>query len=299
MKRKDIRVRDPYILFDNGCYYMYATSPNRNLICYVSYDLENWEEGNTVFELSADSWADRDLWAPEVHLYKGRFYMFLSLLGKNGLRGTQIFVADTPKGPFLPITDRAVTPLGQSCIDGTLYVDSDGTPYIFYSHDWPDNFVKEKDAYVGEICVARLSDDLTAIVGEPWVVYGSDESPISSATPHHLFFNGENTVRYGSDAPFVQKLSDGQLLLTWSPYLNDNYVVLGVISKSGDVKGPWTHLAEPIYDKNGGHAMFFNNAEGKQCMCIHAPEQWPLERACIFEVGEADGSIRIIKEIGF
>ncbi|MBP3370557.1 MAG: family 43 glycosylhydrolase [Clostridia bacterium] len=295
LKREDIRVRDPYIVVHEDTYYMYATTGERTMSYYYSKDLENWEEGGAAFEIPEDFWAYKDVWASEVHKYKDRFYLFVSLLGKNGLRGTQIAVCDTPRGPFVPLLNRAVTPIDQSCIDGTFYL-YEGKPYILYSHDWPDNYVEEKQAYVGEICAAELSDDLMTIVGEPWLIFDSDESPISFATPHHIEYEGRRTKRYGSDAPFMQKLSDGRLLLTWSPYLNGNYVVLSVISDSGDIRGPWRHVEKPLYDNNGGHAMFFCDLDGKLCMTIHQPEKHMLERAHIFEVGERDGEFVIFKE---
>ena len=298
LKRSEIRVRDPYMVLEGGRYYLYATTGETTMSYYTSEDMENWEFGGTAFEIPTDFWAYKDVWASEVHTYKGRFYLFVSLLGKNGLRGTQIAVADTPAGPFLPLTDRAVTPLEQSCIDGTLYV-QDGVPYVVYSHDWPDNFVEEKGAYVGELWAAQLSDDLTMIVGEPCRLFASDESPISKETPdRHSEYEGKRIVRYGSDAPFVQKLSNGALLLTWSPYLDGNYVVLSVLSRTGSLRGPWEHLSTPLFDQNGGHAMFFRNKEDKLCMCLHAPEHPPLERAHVFEVAEEGGTLVVKNEIG-
>lgn len=288
MKREDIRIRDPYITVYEDKYYMYATSGETTLMCYTSSDLEEWEPIGNVFEIPENFWAYKDVWAAEVHRYKDKFYLLVSLLGRNGLRGTQIAVCDTPVGPFVPIADHAATPENESCIDGTLYV-QDGTPYIVYSHDWPDCYCAERNAYIGEICAAQLSDDLTSIVGEPWRLFASDEAPISAAAPHEIFWENKETIRYGSDAPFIQRLTSGALQLTWSPYLNDNYVVLGVISESGDIKGPWRHLEEPLFDKNGGHAMFFDDLNGRKCICLHAPEKDGLERANIFEVTEKNG----------
>jgi hypothetical protein len=95
----------------------------------------------------------------------------------------------------------------------------------------------------------------------------------------------------------VQKLSDGRLLLTWSPYLDGNYVVLKVYSESGSVRGPWTHAEKPLFDGNGGHAMFFRDADERLVMCIHAPERNMLERARIFEVGEQSGDFVIFGEL--
>lgn len=296
LKRCDIRVRDPFILLEDGIYYMYATSGERTLSYYFSRDLENWDEGGVIFEIPENFWAYRDVWAAEVHKYNGKYYLFVSLLGKNGLRGTQVAVSDTPKGPFIPLTDRAVTPLDKSCIDGSLFL-HDGKPYIFYSRDWPDHYEPEKEAYVGEIWVAELTDDLVSIKGEPQRLFASDEAPLSFEKPDYLNYEGKDTKRYGSDAPFVQQLSNGALFLTWSPYLTDNYVVLGVISKSGSVYGPWEHLEAPLFDKNGGHAMFFEDTEGKRIMCLHAPERQMLERAHLYHVEEVGGRIKIIGEI--
>lgn len=302
MKRYDIHIRDPFVLFENGQYYMYGTRPENYGIrtggfdAYVSSDLDNWSKPISCFDSEKYNLNNGANWAPEVHKYNGQYYMLASFTMQNGLLGNYILQSDSPLGPFVPLTDRAITPGEQSCIDGTLYV-QDGVPYIIYSHDWPDHYVAVEDAYIGEICAAQLREDLSEIVGEPWVLFASNESPISKATPHHTVYNDQNCVRYGSDAPFVQKLTDGSLILTWSPYLNDNYVVLSVISKNGDIKGPWVHMEKPLFDKNGGHAMFFDACDGRHCMCLHAPEQENCERAHIFEVEQIDGVLRVIKEL--
>lgn len=295
-KRKDIRVRDPFVLLDRGTYYLYVTSDETTLSYYTSRDLENWEEGGIAFQIPDNFWAYRDVWAAEVHAYRGKFYLFVSLLGHHGLRGTQVAVADQPGGPFIPMEDHPVTPLTQSCIDGTLFVHQD-TPYILYSHDWPDHYVEGKQAYIGEICLVQLSDDMRRIVGQPEVLFASDEVPISKATPDHQIWEDKEVIRYGSDAPFVQSLSDGRLLLTWSPYLNGNYVVLGAVSETGDIHGPWVHLSQPLFDRNGGHAMFFRDSKDQLIMCLHAPEAHMLERACLFRMGEQDGVLTVLQAI--
>ena len=303
MKNSDINIRDPFILFENGQYYLYGTRAKDygmktgGFDVYVSSDLKCWSEPTECFDSEKYNLNAGANWAPEVHKYNGKYYMFASFTRENGLLGTFILQSDHPCGPFVPLTGRAVTPDHQSCIDGTLYV-QDGKPHIIYSHDWPDCYVPEKAAYVGEICAAQLSEDLTEIIGEPWVIFASDESPISKATPDHLVYKGQNCIRYGSDGPFLQTLSDGTLILTWSPYLNGNYVVLSVVSQSGTLKGPWTHMPEPLYDKDGGHPMFFGTHDGKRCMCLHAPERRLEERVHIFVIGETNGTPCVIRELG-
>ena len=52
-------------------------------------------------------------WAPEVHRYRGRYYLFVTLTSTQTLptpagrppnvrRGTEILVGDSPLGPFIP-----------------------------------------------------------------------------------------------------------------------------------------------------------------------------------------------------
>ena len=291
MKREDIRIRDPYILPYNGKYYMYKAVNTEDLeyvAVHISVDLDFWSGEKVVYTFSDNTWKQSEIWAPEVHEYRGKFYLFASIKGKNGLRGTEISVSDTPDGVFTPVSDRPATPLDKSSIDGTLFVD-EGTPYIVFSHDWPDNYVKEKGAYVGEIWGQELSKDLTSPVGEPFLMFASDESPYSKKAPAHHPWEGKNVIRYGSDAPFLNRLSDGRLFLTWSPLPDNNYVVLGAVSDN--IKGPWKHLEKPLFDDNGGHAMFFTSFDGKRKVCMHHPEVFMKERALILDVEEKGGTL--------
>jgi len=298
--RQDLRIRDPFILPHEGVYYLVGTGADTSLPIYRSYDLENFEELPPIFTIDADSWAEKDTWAAEIHAYRGKFYLFVSLLGKNGLRGTQVAVSDTPDGKYIPVKNAPITPADQSCIDATLFVEGD-TPYIVYSHDWPDNYIEAESVHVGEIFAAEVTPDLSDIVGEPFLLFTSREAPLSAAAPNEIFFDGENArifgkhvIRYGSDAPFVQRLASGALYLTWSPMLGNNYVILGVLSEGGSIRGPWRHLDVPLYDENGGHAMFFTDLDGKRRACFHAPEHAPFERATLKEVVEEDGILRIL-----
>ncbi len=306
MKREDIRIRDPYVLAHENVYYMYASTETSecasadksalNMLVYKSCDLENWSDPEVVFEYkpSETSHLLKELWAPEVHYYKGRFYAFLSFMNRTGKRGTYVAVADKPDGEFKLLRDEPITPIEQSCIDATLYIENNEM-YAVYSHDWPDNYINEKNAFVGEICAVKINDSFERI-SEPIKLFASCDVPISARTPNFTKFQGREAMRFGSDAPFLLKLSDGRLLLTWSPKLNNNYVVLGAISDSGSLLGEWRHIDEPIFDDNGGHAMFFNDFNGDRIMCIHHPEVWYSERMYYTKVEETDNGVKVVKK---
>ena len=153
----DIYIRDPYIMpvEKEGVYYMYASSPTTEngqtyggMMAYKSRDLKTWEGPVRVFDVPRDNWITGTVWAPEVHKYKGKYYLFGTLNSdikwkatQEGHpafqhRATQIFWSKSPEGPFLPFENKHPhTPLGDMCLDGTLWVE-DGVPYMIYCHEW-------------------------------------------------------------------------------------------------------------------------------------------------------------------
>ena len=290
-KTAEIRIRDPFVLVHNASYYLYGTigEPKaRELYVHKSQDLENWEEPSVIYTLSDDSWAEGQLWAPEVHEYRGKFYLFLSIKGKDGLRGTEISVADTPEGPFVPLTDKPATPAGQSCIDGSLYVEN-GRPYMVYSHDWPDCYHTDEGAYVGEIWAVELSEDLSSTIGDPFMLFSSKDAPLSGNNPTFCRYEGKDIVRYGSDGPFVTKLSDGRPFLLWSPIPGGNYVVLGAVADH--IRAPWRHIEPEIFAENGGHPMVFTDLNGQKQVAIHWPEVYFHENPKFLPLCEKDGRL--------
>ena len=138
--------------------------------CYISADLQTWEGPFPVFRPPAGFWADRNFWAPEVHAYHGRYFLFASFKAKGICRGTQILVADSPRGPFHPVSAGPVTPPDWECLDGTLFVAADGNPWMVFCHEW----VQVGD---GEICALPLSEDLASAVGEPIVLFRASQAP--------------------------------------------------------------------------------------------------------------------------
>ena len=88
LKLEDINIRDPYILpvEKEGVYYMYASSSVREngkayggMVAYKSRDLKNWEGPIRVFDVPRDNYITGTVWAPEVHRYKGKYYLFATI----------------------------------------------------------------------------------------------------------------------------------------------------------------------------------------------------------------------------
>lgn len=281
MKRQDIRIRDPFILPYEGKYYLYGTGTpgaedidiGRQFWCYTSTDLENWSEPVCCFDAPADFWGEKNFWAPEVHIYKGKFYLFGTFFAEGKMRATQALVADKPEGPYR-VFGHPLTPADWMCLDGTLYIE-DGKPYMVFCHEW----LQVGD---GEMAVVPLKEDLSAADGEPTVLFKASESGWAED------IHPRSGIGIITDGPWLVN-EDGELLMFWSSFHKGEYAVGMAVSQSGSVYGPWQHLPELLFEKNGGHGMLFDGFDGKRYFALHSPNNHPLERPCFYEIEKKDG----------
>lgn len=260
MKNTDINIRDPFVLFEDGIYYLYGTRAENfgqdvgGFDVYTSTDLENWSEPIECFNSIKNNMNTCVNWAPEVHKYKDAYYMFASFTQiKNGLRGTFVLKADNPLGPFCLHSDGAVTPDGWECIDGTLYVEDD-VPYLVFCHE-------HTQIFDGGMCYIELSEDLTHYVGEPVTMFTASE-PVW--VKEKISFE-----HYITDGPFMYRTKDNVLLMIWSTFINGEYAECLVRFNDGTIKGSFEHL-EPLIDDDGGHGMLFR-ANDKLYLTYHTP----------------------------
>lgn len=286
MKKNEINIRDPFVLVYDNKYYMYGT---RGKTCwgiadgfdvYVSEDLEEWSEPIVVFSRPDDFWADRHFWAPEVHYYDNKFYMFASFKSENASRGTQILVADSPVGPFKIHSDGPVTPRDWECLDGTFYVDKSGDPHIIFCHEW----LQITD---GTICEMRLSKDLMQAVSEPRVLFSASE-----AKP---WVRSNGSGGYVTDGPFAYVSTNGTLNIIWSSFGDEGYTQAIAVSDNDDISGEFSLLPELLFEKDGGHGMIFKDLDGRLLLSLHAPNDTPNERPVFFELTDKNGKLSLVK----
>ena len=253
---------------------------------YTSIDLQNWEGPFSAFRPPEGFWADRNFWAPEVHAYRERYYMFITFKAENVCRGTQLLVADAPSGPFLPISQEPVTPRNWECLDGTLFVDSDDQPWIIFCHEW----VQVGD---GEICALRLRDDLATAIGQPQRLFQASEAPWA------LEINSKGRKGYVTDGPWLHRLASGELIMLWSSFGLGGYTVGVARSTSGGIPGPWQQIPEPLYAGDGGHCMVFRTFDGQLRLALHRPNPSPDERPQFIPLREHESSLEIAQNRGY
>lgn len=284
MKNSDINIRDPFVLFEDGKYYLYGTrakdfgKKTGGFDVYISTDLENWSDPRECFN-SAKYGLNREVnWAPEVHKYRGSYYMFATFTMENGRRGTYTLVADSPLGPFQPHSADALTPKDWECLDGTLYVSRDGVPYIVFCHE-------HRQIIDGTICYTQLSDDLTQAVGETVTLFAASSPAWADRKPA-----GEH---YVTDGPFLHRLTDGTLLMLWSTFIKGQYAQCLVRFSDGTLGTRFEHLP-PLIDNDGGHGMLFRGKDNL-FLTYHSPNQSGYEHPCFVAVADVGNSISIKK----
>ena len=281
MTFKDINIRDPFVLPDNGKYYLYGTRGEtawtvaHGLDVYVSDDLENWSEAHECFSVPENFWADKEIWAPEVHKYKEKYYMFVTMRSEERNRKTQILRSDSPMGPFLPFTDDAITPAGWRCLDGTFYVAENGDPYIVFCREW-------QQVTDGEIHAMKLTPNLSSAAGEPILLFKASQ-------PHWADKTREMFV---TDGPFMYRTECGRLLMIWSTFTPSGYVQAIAYSDNGEIDGNWLH-EDLLFEKDGGHGMIFDDYNGVKHLILHSPNENPLERPVMFNLKEENGTLKL------
>lgn len=275
MKTNEINIRDPFVLVHDGRYYLYGTRSATcwgqadGFDCYISEDLKRWNGPIEIFHRPDGFFADREYWAPECVLLNGAYYLITTLGAEDRKKGIYVLKSDFPSGPFYPYGQR-LTPEDWACIDGTVFFEGK-TPYLFFSHSF-------EDSPDGDMCMIRLSDDLSRAEGNPIKLFSAYEAPWAKPVPFAKAEFGLDGNVYFTDGPCVIKSGDGRLYMTWSSWSDCGYGVGVAVSDSGLVQGPWRQNPDPIFPVNGGHGMIFRDLEEALIFTLHFPNDKYQER---------------------
>lgn len=281
MKREDINIRDPFVLVYDGKYYLYGTrgatcwGEADGFDCYVGTNLEEFEGPFEVFHKPETFLPHKNYWAPEVYVYEGAFYMFATFFTDGVGRGTHCLRADSPLGPFIPHSHGSLTPKEWDSLDGTLYVDTDGTPYMVFCHEWEDT---DGD---GTVCALELTKDLKAPVGEPRLFFHASDAIPAVASFHHP----RKGDIYVTDGPFLFRDKEGKLRMIWSSFAKENQYCVALASpECGAFSDEWKPERNLLFAKDGGHGMIFTGLDGKRYLALHSPNETLAERPFFYEV---------------
>jgi arabinan endo-1,5-alpha-L-arabinosidase len=275
-------------------YYMVASSGG-GVRAWTSKDLINWQGPKTIYRTPPDVWGDiptAGIWAPELHEYKGKYYLFLTFSSRHLLdeqwhdwrprvtRGSQILWSNSPEGPYHAFAPHSTTPPDMMTLDGTFWAE-DGTPYMVFCNEW----VQVSD---GTVEYMPLKSDLSDAAGPPTRMFRGSQAKWSE-----LIEAGGHVT----DGPYVWMGKTGKLYVIWSSRASDQTYKLGIaISDSGKLAGPWRQQDEPIFSENGGHGMIFRTFDGQLILVLHAPDGHSPQPH-LFKIEDTGETLRILDEV--
>lgn len=301
-----VKFGDPYVLQNNGKYYMYGTGAGakNGFAAYSSTDLVNWKHEGQVYHASnVNGWSDSTAawdgayWAPEVYKHQGKFYMFYSAQWKeNPDKDLENFrigvaVANSPTGPFIDLTNHPIFDPGYPIIDANVLFDTTGRIYLYYSRACYEHpvesevaaWAKQKGWYdvIEESWVygVELKPDFSGVKGEPVLLL----RPPVKMDDHQAEWESRSVTsrevnRRWTEGSFIFKKGDTYYMMYSANYFGGkNYAVGYATSKSP--LGPFTKASNnPVLQKNTekggvvtgtGHNSVTYSPDGKEMFCVY------------------------------
>ncbi|MFT3936618.1 MAG: glycoside hydrolase family 43 protein [Chitinophagaceae bacterium] len=292
-----VKLGDPFVLHDNGTYYVYGTGSKDGFPAYKSTDLVHWQSIGQVYTATEKSFGIHSFWAPEVYKVNGKFYMFYSAQWRvnptNELENFKIgiAVADKPEGPFTDFSDKPVFDPGYPIIDADVFWDKDGRVYLYYSRCCYKHSVeselatmaKEKGWYneIEESWVygVELKKDFSGTIGKPVLLL---RPPVSAKDKQaewesRSVTSKEVNRRWTEGSVTFRKGNLYYIMYSANNFAGQNYAVGYAVGKSP--LGPFTKAANnPVLEKNTakggnvtgtGHNNIIYSPDGKEMFCVY------------------------------
>ncbi|MBD1428664.1 family 43 glycosylhydrolase [Sphingobacterium litopenaei] len=146
----------------------------KDWLVYSTTDMKTWTEYPVPLKIEDFTWAKSgDAFAGHVAERNGKYYWYIS----TNWTGIGVAVADRPEGPFkdalgkplLTNKDCFASTHSWACIDPAIFIDDDGTPWIFWGNR-ECYFAKLKDNMIeidGEI--KQVNFDGFSFTEAPWI----------------------------------------------------------------------------------------------------------------------------------
>jgi beta-xylosidase len=217
-----------------------------------SRDLVNWEIVGSVFS-KRPAWASANFWAPEIHAWRGRYYVYYVGRKQGGPLSVAVATADKPQGPY---TDHGILVSQEAgSIDAMAVDDERGERWMLWKEDGNSRKLPTP------IWAQRLNEDGTRLVGERVELIRNDEP-------------WEGAVVEG---PFVLRRGDWFYLFYSGGACCGRGCTYGLgVARARNLLGPWEkHPSNPILAGNfewkcPGHGSIVTDPQGRDWLLYHA-----------------------------
>ncbi len=258
---------DPWVIQHDGDYYYCQSRRNGIYVKKVSR-LENLgvSEWSRVWSPPRGTEYSRNLWAPELHYLRGKWYLYVAADDGDNANHRMYVLEGTTQDPREPFEFRGkiAAPTDRWAIDGTvLQMPGDRLYFVWSGWEGTDNVAQ--NLYIapmsdpmtisGErVCISRPEHDWEKI-GQPWVNEGPE-----------ALWNGDKLF----------------LIYSASGSWGDNYCLGQLTWTGGDVLNPdsWVKKSSPVFAStkeviSPGHASFVTAGDGKENWIVYHVAKFP------------------------
>ncbi len=161
-----------------------------------------------VLDVKDIPWAGRQLWAPDVALKNGKYYLYFPLKDQNDIFRIGVAVSDKPEGPFIPQSDPIK---GSHSIDPAVLDNNDGSYYMYFGGLWGGQLQRYRNNKAIECGqepgdkepalspkVAKLADNMLEFAEEPRnaIILDENGEPLKAGDHDRRYFEGPWMHKY-------------------------------------------------------------------------------------------------------
>ncbi len=236
--------QDPSVVYYNGAYYMAQSDGRINVIRSTTLTGLGSGTAVTVWTPPASGAYCCEIWAPELQLINGRFYIYFAADdGNNANHRMYVLDAASPQGPYT-FRGKIAPPTDRWAIDGAVL--QRGSSLYFVWSGWEGTVNDQQHLYIAPMSSpitisgdrARISSPSAAwerVVGNPFINEG----------PEPLVRNGKMFIVYSANGSWSDEYCLGTLTAAESadPLNPASWVKSGgcVFAKRDTAYGPGHH----------------------------------------------------------
>ncbi len=231
---------DPWIIRHNG-YYLFTFTTTRDIQIWKSPTIEGIGNARkvTVWRAPASGPNSRDIWAPEIHFLRGKWYIYYTATdGPDANRRLFVLEAktDDPQGAYLQKAKLTAPGAGQDqcSLDGDVFQQSDALYLLWSGRENSSNLVQN-------IYIAPMSD--------PWTISGAR---VAISTPQYDWERHGGAVNEAPQA--LQHNGQTFVIYSASDGSTPNYCLGMVSNPGGDLlsAASWQKSATPVFSAYEG-----------------------------------------------
>jgi GH43 family beta-xylosidase len=270
---------DPWVIYKDGFYY-YTNSTGNHLAIWKTKNITQLKTAvkKTIWVPPAGTSYSKELWAPELHFIKGKWYMYFAADDGNN-NNHRIYVLENPATDPTQGAWTFKGKVGDStnkwAIDVSVF-ENKGQLYMIWA-GWEGNVNVQQNIYIAKMKDACTIDGPRVKISSPefdWEKYGDLGA---QSNPPHVNVN---------EGPEILKHNDKLFLVYSASGCWTDYYALGMLTASKNSNlmdaASWRKSVQPVFKQspeNGvyapGHNSFFKSPDGTEDWILYHANSKP------------------------